>query len=197
VNSDRLLQQELHLRTVQEERSHYTGMVDEVKATCQGHQLNDFVRSVPCSRQGKMIYSFIYLQEMYLLSDPFTLVPFTFSSPESVVSLWSALRGSLCRWISSFVVSCMEGGYWTPSVHYAQFSGGRTHTIHPRLMLWVSQVGNKTPCGVIIVRVWICHLWECLCQYCSAGRPRRQDIVGGSGKVASPCESFLSHIPWH
>ena len=66
--SDRLLQQELHLRTVQEERSLYTAMVDE--ATCQTHQLSDFVRSAPCSRQVKVHYSFGYAQHVHLPSDP-------------------------------------------------------------------------------------------------------------------------------
>ena len=54
--SDRPLQEELHLRTVQEERTLYTAMVAEAKATCQSHQLSDFVHSAPCSRQVKKLY---------------------------------------------------------------------------------------------------------------------------------------------
>ena len=79
--SSRLLQQELHLRTVQEERSLYTSMVDEAKTTCQSHQLSDFVRSAPCSRQVKMHYSFDYAQQVHLPSDPLQPGPIYFLVP--------------------------------------------------------------------------------------------------------------------
>ena len=79
--SDRLLQQELHLRTVQEERSLYTAMVAEAKATCQSHQLSDFVHSAPCSRQVKMHYSFDYAQQVHLPSDPLQPGPIYFLVP--------------------------------------------------------------------------------------------------------------------
>ena len=79
--SQRLQQQEEHLRVVQLERSFYNKMVDEAKATCSAHQLAELKPSTPCSREFSMHYSFDYAQQVHLPSNPLQPGPLYFLVP--------------------------------------------------------------------------------------------------------------------
>ena len=77
--SQRLLQQEEHLRVVQLERSLYNKMVDEAKATSSAHQLAELKPSTPCNREFSMHYS--YTQQVHLPSNPLQPGPLYFLVP--------------------------------------------------------------------------------------------------------------------
>ena len=79
--SERLLQQEQHLRVVREERSFYNEMVRRAKDVCRQLEVSELSANSPCSRQIAMHYSFDYAQQVHLPSDPlqpgpiYSLVP--------------------------------------------------------------------------------------------------------------------------
>lgn len=84
VKSDRLREQQEHLRIVHLERSLYNHMVKQAKDTCQGLQLTSFSKSLPCSRQLSMHYSFDYAQQVHLPSNPLQPGPIYFLVPRKV-----------------------------------------------------------------------------------------------------------------
>ena len=63
------------------ERERYNGLVTAAKLTCADQQLVSFSRSPPCHRQISMHYSFDYVQQVHLPSDPMQPGPLYFLVP--------------------------------------------------------------------------------------------------------------------
>ena len=82
--SERLLQQEQHLRVVKEERSFYNEMVRRAKDVCRQLEVSQLSANSPCSRQIAMHYSFDYAQQVHLPSDPLQPGPIYFLVPRKV-----------------------------------------------------------------------------------------------------------------
>ena len=82
--SDRLIQQELQLETVKQERAAYNKMVGSAKDVCRQLGVCELSANTPCSRQIEMHYSFDYAQQVHLPSDPLQPGPIYFLVPRKV-----------------------------------------------------------------------------------------------------------------
>ena len=82
--SDRLIQQELHMETVKQERCAYNKMVGSAKDVCRQLGIGKLSANTPCSRQIEMHHSFDYAQQVHLPSDPLQPGPICFLVPQNV-----------------------------------------------------------------------------------------------------------------
>ena len=89
---DRLIQQELHLEIVKQERSAYNKMVGSAKDVCRQLGIGELSANTPCSRQIEMHYNFDYAQQVHLPSDPLQSGPIYF-----LVRLKVGLFGVCCE----------------------------------------------------------------------------------------------------
>ena len=84
--SSRLLQQEQHLKIVQQERWLYNSMCTISKKVCRQLGVSESSRNTPSSRQIEMHYSFDYAQQVHLPNDSLQPGPLYFPTARESLS---------------------------------------------------------------------------------------------------------------
>lgn len=79
--SERLRQQEQHLKKVRAERAFYNKMVEDSREVCRQLDVCALQANAPCSRNVAMHYSFDFAQQVHLPSNPLQPGPIYFLTP--------------------------------------------------------------------------------------------------------------------
>ncbi|KAK2191544.1 hypothetical protein NP493_52g05007 [Ridgeia piscesae] len=130
--SDRLIQQELQLETVKQERAAYNKMVGSAKDVCRQLGVCELSANTPCSRQIEMHYSFDYVQQIHLPSEPLQPGPIYFLVPRKV-----GLFGVCCEGLPKRVNFLIDEAHLISKVSKAAF---RRHAVS-------SSVVNGSACS--------------------------------------------------